>query len=154
MGDFGKAAYLLNGIETKTTAGFVPKGTSIVYSVLLIAVLLAIGGAGYYKKEEIQLKIEDLTQKALPLQIEDVHSKSKALLGKRVSVKGTVVASGARAGGFWIKLRDRTGEILVWNKSDMSLGELISVRGIVAYDKSIETLYVEARVLKGSSTKV
>jgi len=149
-GDFGKAAYLLKDIETKTTAGVVPKGTSIVYSLLLIAVLLAIGGAGYYNKEGIQLKLEDLTRAALPLQIEDVRSKSNALLGKRVAIKGTVVASGGRTGGFWLKVKDRTGEMLVWNKTDMNLGELISVRGIVAYDKSIDTLYVEARMLKGS----
>ncbi len=149
-GDFGKAAYLLNSIETRSAVVSAPAGTSIAYSILLIAVLLAIGGAGYYNKEEIKLRVEDLTQKSVPMQIEDVHSKSKALLGKRVSLKGTVVASGAREEGFWLKTKDRTGEILVWSRSDRSIGELIEVHGVVSYDKSIETWYVEARAVKGS----
>jgi len=121
--------------------------SNLPIAIALILVLAALGSLIYYKKDAIAAMVPRKKQAMEGMKIKAiyVHEKYNALLGRDVLLSGTVAETVDRKNGWWLVVRDDSGETLVWSPKALRIGDNVTVSGKVHIDDISKSIYIDGR---------
>lgn len=147
-GDYSKAAdYIMQARQQLAVQPPPEEPSNLPVALALILVLASLGSAAYYKKDAIVAMVPKQKKVIEGMKIKAiyVHEKYNALLGRDVILSGTVSETVERKTGWWLVVKDDSGETLVWSPKALNIGDTVTVSGKVHIDDISKSIYIEGR---------